>query len=242
MKSLAQNQESVKNTDKLAVNYGKGGVGKSTTVFNLAIALQKENIDVVVIDMDTQKSTYKLNLLREEKGLKPLELYTAEEILEEYALGRGIEEEMEIKDKVRALTEFLEEHEGKKKIFDIGGYDDDLGRIATTLSDYILIPMRANDMDELALMEFKELIDDIKETREPIVKVMFTMVNPRTKNFSYEEDKMKILGFEVLKAKLKLYTDYEKSFPYGVVELKDKDGKENKAKVNLLEIKREIYG
>jgi hypothetical protein len=107
----------------LAVVNIKGGVGKSTLAVNIAIALQQDGRDVLVIDSDEQASTATFGQLRAEvPGAGPTIVQLQ---------GAAIRQQ------VRSLAEKY-----PKIIIDVGGRDTGSLRAALTVADAILIPFQ----------------------------------------------------------------------------------------------------
>jgi chromosome partitioning protein len=113
----------------LAVGNIKGGVGKSTLAVNIAIALQQDGRDVLVIDGDEQASTATFGQLRAEQvpGAGPTIVQLQ---------GAAIRQQ------VRSLAEKYPEI-----IIDVGGRDTGSLRAALTVADAILIPFQPRSVD-----------------------------------------------------------------------------------------------
>lgn len=149
----------------IAAAHKKGGVGKSTTIMNLAVALSKK-IKTTVIDFDSQKQTTKFNNRRKNK-------FNIKDIKDE-----------------KELISFLKEDDGLTLI-DLGGYDSSLSRTVLLLSDLIIIPLSDSDNELDGLVEFKEILADILKLNEDIkCRVLITRIYhtdrstlPRIKNF-----------------------------------------------------------
>ena len=68
----------------------KGGSGKSTVAFNLAVWLEKNGHHVVGYDLDPQCTFSDLGMLRKEIGIKPeLEIHPVRAVLKEQLLSHG---------------------------------------------------------------------------------------------------------------------------------------------------------
>jgi chromosome partitioning protein len=68
----------------------KGGSGKSTIAFNLAIWLEKNGIPVIGYDLDPQCTFSDLAMLRDEIGYTPgLSIQSVRAVLKEFAYRQG---------------------------------------------------------------------------------------------------------------------------------------------------------
>ena len=112
----------------VSISHQKGGVGKSTIAFNLAVELSKK-YKVEVIDLDVQNTITHTNKIRKENNLNELKILY-------------ISNEKEFKNYVEKDT--------KKKItiIDSGGFDSSLNRLAIFYSDIVIAPVsdRFNEM------------------------------------------------------------------------------------------------
>jgi len=149
----------------LTLSHQKGGVGKSTVAWNLAVYFSKI-IDTKIIDLDTQRSLTVTNALRKEHQLSPIQMLhfnTAEE-LAEYAEA----------DSDDTLT-----------IIDSGGFDSAYNRVAIIASDLLITPVSDKPFDLMGLQKYEEILKNLSEIQGEIIKthVLFNNINPAMKRF-----------------------------------------------------------
>jgi chromosome partitioning protein len=149
----------------LTLSHQKGGVGKSTVAWNLAVSFSKI-IDVRIIDLDTQRSLTVTNALRQEHGLNPITMLhfnTAEE-LAEYAQ----------KDSDDILT-----------IIDSGGFDSAFNRVAIIASDMLITPVSDKPFDLMGLQKYEEILKSLSAIQGEKLKthILFNNINPAMKRF-----------------------------------------------------------
>ena len=145
----------------ITIAHQKGGVGKSTIAFNLAYFLQKENIDVTLIDLDLQKSLTLINEMRKEP-LKIIQIsyHNLEKIIQE-------------------------NNKNTLCIIDVGGFDSDINRIAILGADILLTPVSSQGLDLLGLQTFEEILTEISKAskKEIIAHIFLNKINPSTRKF-----------------------------------------------------------
>lgn len=149
----------------LTLSHQKGGVGKSTVAWNLAVYFSKI-IDTRIIDLDTQRSLTVTNALRNEQGLTPVKMLhfnTAEE-LAEYAQN----------DSEDVLT-----------IIDSGGFDSAYNRVAIIASDLLITPVSDKPFDLMGLQKYEEILKSLSDIQGETIKthVLFNNINPAMKRF-----------------------------------------------------------
>jgi chromosome partitioning protein len=149
----------------LTLSHQKGGVGKSTVAWNLAVSFSKI-IDVRIIDLDTQRSLTVTNALRQEHGLNPITMLhfnTAEE-LAEYAQN----------DSDDILT-----------IIDSGGFDSAFNRVAIIASDMLITPVSDKPFDLMGLQKYEEILKSLSAIQGEKLKthILFNNINPAMKRF-----------------------------------------------------------
>jgi chromosome partitioning protein len=149
----------------LTLSHQKGGVGKSTVAWNLAVYFSKI-IDTRIIDLDTQRSLTVTNALRQENNLSPIQMLhfnTAEE-LAEYAQN----------DSDDILT-----------IIDSGGFDSAYNRVAIIASDLLITPVSDKPFDLMGLQKYEEILKSLSEIQDEQIKthVLFNNINPAMKRF-----------------------------------------------------------
>lgn len=149
----------------LTLSHQKGGVGKSTVAWNLAVSFSKI-MDTRIIDLDTQRSLTVTNALRREHNLFPIQMLhfnTAEE-LAEYAAA----------DSDDVLT-----------IIDSGGFDSAFNRVAIIASDLLITPVSDKPFDLMGLQKYEEILKSLSEIQGETIKthILFNNINPAMKRF-----------------------------------------------------------
>lgn len=154
----------------IAAASSKGGVGKSTTTFNLAV-LSSQHHKTVLVDGDhRQRSCFKLNALREQNGLQPLEMRVAGGP----SFGKTL---------LQLSKEF--EH----VIVDVAGYDNTELRQILLVGDRILIPTQATQLDMQELPEMLEHVIHVEKEfrRRPQVNILINRAETNVFTRSWEK-------------------------------------------------------
>jgi len=149
----------------LTLSHQKGGVGKSTVAWNLAVCFSKI-MDTRIIDLDTQRSLTVTNALRREHSLSPIPMLhfnTAEE-LAAYA---------------------AEDTDDVLTIIDSGGFDSAFNRVAIIASDLLITPVSDKPFDLMGLQKYEEILKSLSEIQGEKIKthILFNNINPAMKRF-----------------------------------------------------------
>ena len=116
----------------------KGGSGKSTVTFNLAVWLTMANVDVQVIDLDPQATLRDVAEVREEEGYKP-----AITVRGKKALNKG---------KLDTADEVL---------IDVGTADLEMMKKAIGIADRILVPVPPSQADIWSTQRFIQFVHSL---------------------------------------------------------------------------------
>ena len=149
----------------LTLSHQKGGVGKSTIAWNLAVLFSKI-IETRIVDLDTQRSLTVTNALRQEHQLPPIQMlhFNSAGELAEYAAA----------DSEDILT-----------IIDSGGFDSAFNRVAMIASDLLITPVSDKPFDLMGLQKYEEILKSLSEIQGETIKthVLFNNINPAMKRF-----------------------------------------------------------
>ncbi len=179
----------------ISINHQKGGVGKSTIAFNLAVELAKD-YKVEIVDLDVQRTITATQKIRSNnENLKPLKINY---------LNNESEFESFFKNKDKDTL----------YIFDTGGFDSSLNRNAIYFSDLVITPVSDKFNEVSGLMKFKEILEELEEVTKSDMKVhvLLNNINPQIKKF----DSIKAFlnsnkEFVLLDSILKTRVDYDKA-------------------------------
>ena len=194
----------------IAVSHQKGGVGKSTIAWNLALALQKK-YDVELVDLDIQKTlTYTNEIRKHQTKLKPLKI----------RIFRNAED----------LKRYINsDSDNKISIIDLGGFDSTMNRITIITADLVITPVSDKNFELLGLKSFEQILAQLGELIEGElkVKVLLNNLNPqKSKLDNLKAFIEKSEYFELLDTVLRSRIDYDKSAGQGQSVLEyDKEGK-----------------
>jgi len=210
-------------------SHQKGGVGKSTISWNIAVELQNRGYDVEIIDLDTQQTLYYTNQIRkEDSSLKPLKVT-----------------------RLKTLKEFKkhisknEAYQNKIVIVDVGGFDSDIGRVAIASADIVFTPVSHRTFELLGLKTFEKVLASISEAMEEtkITHVLLNNLNPQKsklkglKNFIERSPHFTLLN-SILRTRVDL--DYAVADGKNVIEYGAKKKKESKASLEMKALVDEI--
>ena len=133
----------------LAVANTKGGVGKTTLAFLIAVARARAGRDVWLVDADPQGSASTAATVRADAGREPILACSA------YPDARafGIQ--------VRRQSPKFED-----VVIDVGGRDTEALRVALVLADTVLIPVQPRGLDIWALGAIAGLVEGARATRD----------------------------------------------------------------------------
>jgi len=206
----------------IAISHQKGGVGKSTIAWNLAITLQKKYA-VELVDLDIQKTlTYTNEIRKEQTKYKPLHIRSFKD--------------------AEALKKYINnDSDDQISIIDLGGFDSTMNRIAIITADLVITPVSDKSFELLGLKSFESILSQLSELIEGElkVKVLLNNINPQKSKL----DKLKKFiekssHFELLDTILRTRVDYDRSAGAGksVQEYK----KESKAAYEIKSLVKEI--
>ena len=190
----------------MTLAHQKGGTGKSTLAWNLAVEMSKKYKKYgyekfIFVDLDNQESVTMTNRLRMQYEQKPLNIvrFTDDE--------RG------------KLEEFINSIEDDTLvIIDSGGYDADLNRLAIIASDFVITPVSSDYMEIFGLQKFKTILEELSEIKGETVKVnvLLNKIDPKLKDFSditaFISD---IKHFKLFSSVIRFRSDFKHSIGYG---------------------------
>lgn len=142
----------------LTVAHTKGGVGKSTLAWHLAHALIKDERKVTIVDLDFQQTLFFINSLNDNNIIEVKQPQTGDELIE--------------------LFETYEDDE--YIIVDVGGFDNDINRIAISWADSIVVPISNSATEVLGFKTFEAILEEIDN---PFIYVVLNNIHPLAKNF-----------------------------------------------------------
>ena len=122
----------------------KGGSGKSTLTFNLAVWLEMADAEVLVIDADPQATLSDVSEVRTEEGYEPFLTLKDASALSKKAL-KGYDE----------------------VLVDVGTSDIESMKLALTLADRVVIPVPPSQADIWSTQRFVHLVKSI-ERPQPV--------------------------------------------------------------------------
>lgn len=177
----------------------KGGSGKSTVVFNLAMWLQAKAQPVVTYDLDPQCTLSDVGEVRREEGyIPPLQVY----------LGEG------------DLREQLQYHPGEVLV-DVGAANMEGMQAALSVADTVLIPVPPSQPDVWATQKFLKIIEESVAGAEsrPVVSAFVNRADTHraVRESDETEEALGMLpGIEVMPHRLCQRTIYRRSLSEGL--------------------------
>ena len=196
----------------------KGGTGKSTVVFNMAMWRMAEGKDVTICDLDPQRTVSDVAAIREEDGIEP---------------GLRV---------VHALPEA-----GKARgdwLIDVGTSDMKSVGDAIRACSQIVIPVTPSQADIWATQRFLEIIKNERgKAKMPKIRAFINRADPHPRSRENAEafEALEMLGtIKPLNAKLVQRLAFRRSFSEGLaVNELEPNGK---AAAELHALANEIYG
>ena len=181
----------------------KGGSGKSTVAFNLAVWLEKNGRKVIGYDLDPQCTFSDLGMLRKEIGNKP---------------------ELNIQSVRAVLKDQLQSHNDCEVLVDVGAANMAAMKEAMTSADRILLPVPPSQPDVWATQRFLHIVgSDIEAVKLNGNVRTIAFINKADTNKSIRETHeteaaLKMLpGIdEVLPQRLRTRTSFRRSLSEGL--------------------------
>jgi chromosome partitioning protein len=174
----------------------KGGSGKSTVTFNLAIWLAMADVDVQLIDLDPQATLTDVVEVRQEEGFKPL------------VRVQG----------VAALTD-KKLKKAEETLIDVGTAGMDALKKALEVADRILVPVPPSQADIWSTQRFIRFVEVNTENRKP--ELLGFINRADTHHAVRESDEaaaalVALPGIKFIKLRLGQRTIYRRSFSEGL--------------------------
>lgn len=177
----------------------KGGSGKSTVVFNLALWLQMKGQPVVVYDLDPQQTLLDVADVRREEGLTPpLQVYPPRE----------------------SLLDDLNYHPEKTHVLvDVGAANLEAMKTAIGTSDQVIIPVPPSQPDVWATQRFLDIVEEATSGKS--LKMHAFVNRADTHRQVRESDDTEILltqlpGVDVIPSRLFQRTIFRRSLSEGM--------------------------
>ena len=173
----------------------KGGTGKSTVTFNLAIWLALNDHDVKIFDLDPQATISDVGDIREEDEYEPL-----------ISISNSLDD--------------LEKANEEQVLVDIGTADTNAMRKAIALTDRIIVPVPPSQADIWSTQRFIKMVMDIRGKEN--MPQMLGFVNRADTHIGVREtgeaeEALKMLPhIDLIESRLYQRTTYRRSFSEGL--------------------------
>ncbi|MCP4075958.1 MAG: AAA family ATPase [Gammaproteobacteria bacterium] len=199
----------------------KGGTGKSTVAFNLAIWLKIQRGSVALFDLDPQKTLTDVVDIREEEGYEP---------------------ELEVLDDVSALKSWKKKR--SEVIVDVGTADFESMKMALKLADRIVVPVPPSQADIWSTQRFIKIIREQCGGNNKMPKLLGFINRADTHRGVRETDEAEeALGYlkSIQHINLRLYqrTAYRRSFSEGLAVFEMQPT--SKASKEILDLAKHLY-
>lgn len=172
----------------ITVAHTKGGVGKSTLVWNIAHALHEAGEVVKIVDLDFQQTLYFINSLSDVQKIEVLQPSNGSDLLDIFEDNHG----------------YL--------IVDLGGFDSDLNRLAMKKSHKIVVPVSSSVTEIIGFQTFKDILDDIDCKS---IYVVLNNIHPLLKEFASIEQIVSNENMKLLKTIIRSRKIYKDSLGFG---------------------------
>ena len=176
----------------------KGGTGKSTVAFNLAIWLKKNQGAVTLFDLDPQKTLTDVVDIREEEGFSP---------------------DLEVFDDVDALKAW--KNKKAEVLVDVGTADFESMKKALSLADRIVTPVPPSQADIWSTQRFIKIIRELSGNAKKMPPILGFINRADThigvRETDEAEEALEYLN-NITRIDLRLYqrTAYRRSFSEGL--------------------------
>ena len=185
----------------------KGGSGKSTVTFNLAIWLKMKGEEVVAYDLDPQQTLKDVSLVRKEDGTEP-------------------ELEVNIINDA-CIREHLSKH-SCHVLVDVGASNMDAMKIAVSIADRVIVPVQPSQPDVWATQRFLKIIKDAcADNNDPELIAFINRADTHhavRESDEAEQALMMLEEFRVIPNRLCQRTNFRRTFSEGlsIFELSEK--------------------
>lgn len=199
----------------------KGGTGKSTVAFNLALWLKVQLGSVTLFDLDPQKTLSDVVDIREEEGYQP---------------------DLEIFDDVDALKSW--KNKKAEVIVDVGTSDFDAMKKALKLAHRIITPVPPSQADIWSTQRFIKIIREVSGSVEDMPPI-FGFINRADTHIGVREtaEAEEALNYlkHITRINLRLYqrTAYRRSFSEGLAVFEMQPT--SKAAQEIMSLSRQLY-
>lgn len=174
----------------------KGGSGKSTVTFNLAVWLTMAEKDVEVIDLDPQATLRDVAEVRDEEGYKPKIRVRGQKALNESKLKKSDE-----------------------VLIDVGTADLEMMKQAIRLADTILVPVPPSQADIWSTQRFVQFVRSLEVNKN--LQILGFINRGDTHHAVRETDEaaaalVSLPGIKFVKPRLSQRTIFRRSFSEGL--------------------------
>lgn len=174
----------------------KGGSGKSTVTFNLAVWLTLAECNVQVIDLDPQATLRDVAEVREEEGYQPFIMVHGKQFLDDSKLN-----------------------DADEVLIDIGTADLETMKRALTMADRIIVPVPPSQADIWSTQRFIQFANSLRADRK--VEILGFINRGDTHHAVRETDEaaaalVSLPGIRFLKPRLSQRTIFRRSFSEGL--------------------------
>ena len=200
----------------------KGGCGKSTVSFNLAVWLATSGVDVVIFDLDPQATLSDVVEVRTEEDIQP---------------------EVRVFRPESNPTKVMKNHQGEMLV-DVGAANLWAMRQAIAMADRVLVPVPPSQADVWSTARFKDIVEETvagKDKRPEIVMfVNRADTHPGMRESDETLEALKTLsGITVLDDRIHQRTAYRRSFSEGRAVFEQ--SRSSKAATEFLDLAQKLY-